>query len=54
LLKHQKRRSGKGKLQRETLPDILQALTDNPVGAVVLVALGAFMLVGFVVYLLKP
>jgi Flp pilus assembly protein TadB len=38
----------------KTLPDILQALKDNPVGAVVLVALGAFMLVGFVVYLLKP
>jgi hypothetical protein len=38
----------------KTLPAILQALKDNPTGAVVLVALGAFILVGFVVYLLKP
>jgi hypothetical protein len=38
----------------KTLPAILHALRENPIGAVVLVALGAFILVGFVVYLLKP
>lgn len=38
----------------ELLPALLQALKDNPTGAVVLVALGAFILVGFVVYRLKP